>query len=327
MARLLGIDATKTTVRVAVVRTAYRRVTLEALGEADIAWAGSEVEAIRSAVGGLRADACAIALPGERSFYRRLELPAAAQKELEHVLAFELESAVPFEMDEAVFDYRTLRGTDPTVVPVFAVLARTEDVRARIATIREALGLEPERVGSGPLPLANLVTVMPELERAVTSTPLSPGSPALSATPGPVAILDVGEQTSELVVLLGGEAVFARTVSRGTTGLPESAHLLARDLRQTLASWRSQGGEPLASVYLVGSGASALPSCPCLARGSKTSPRSRPSRCRASPRRSAWRSASPAAPAGTTSAAAPSRPSAATPTSGRRSPCSPASPR
>jgi general secretion pathway protein L len=252
MARLLGIDVTKATVRAAVVRTSYRRVTLEAFGEADIAWTGSEVEAVRAAVGGWRAEACAIAVSGERSFYRRIELPAAAQREIENVLGFELEATVPFEMDSAVFDYRTLRpqpggrprGPDePAVIPVFAVLARTEDVRARITLLREALGIEPERIGSGPLPLANLMSVMPELERPTT--------------PGPLAILDVGEHTAEIVVLLDGEAVFARTLSRGTAGLPASAHTLARELRQTLAAWRSQGGAPLQGVYLVGVGASA----------------------------------------------------------------------
>ncbi len=252
MARLLGIDATKSTVRAAVVRTSYRRVTLEAFGEADVAWAGSEVEAVRAAVRGWKAEACAIAVSGERSFYRRIELPAAAQREIENVLAFELEANVPFEMDSAVFDYRTLRpqpggrprGPDePAVIPIFAVLARTEDVRARITLLREALGIEPERVGSGPLPLANLMAVMPELERP--------------AVPGPLAILDVGEHTSEIVVMLDGEAVFARTLSRGTVGLPASAHTLARELRQTLSAWRSQGGAPLQGVYLVGVGASA----------------------------------------------------------------------
>ena len=277
MSRLLGIDATRTTVRAAVVRTAYRRVMLESFGEADIAWSGSEVEAIRLAAGarplrptppsasawrgpssppstaggrahGLRPDGCAIALSGEKSFYRRLDLPAAAQKEIENVLAFELESTVPFEMDEAVFDHRTLRGTPGHVgaaatIPVFAVLGRTEDVRARIAVAREALGIEPERVGSGPLPLANLLSVVPELEKP--------------QKPGPFAILDVAEDTTEIVVILGGEAVFARTLSRGTSGLPESAHALARDLRQTLGAWRSQGGQPLNAVYLVGVGAGA----------------------------------------------------------------------
>jgi general secretion pathway protein L len=259
MARLLGIDATKTSVRTAIVRTSYRRVALEALGEADVAWAGSEALAIRAASGGVRADACAIALSGERSFYRKIDLPAAAQREIENVLAFELEANVPFEMDETVFDYRVLRpqpgararstleGSEGATIPVFVALARIEDVRARIATVREAIGVEPERVGSGPLPLSNLLTVMPDLER-----PLLVG-----AGPGPVAILDVGDLTSELCVIVGGEAVFARTLSRGTSGLPASAHNLARDLRQTLASWRSQGGDPLLGVYLVGSGASA----------------------------------------------------------------------
>jgi general secretion pathway protein L len=263
MSRLLGIDATKTTVRAAVVRTAYRKVMLEAFGEADIAWAGSEAEAIRLAAGGRpsvegdplataagraaaghRPDGCALSLSGEKSFYRRLDLPIAAQKDLENVLAFELEATVPFEMDEAVFDHRTLRGTPgSSTVPVFAVLGRTEDVRARIAVAREALGIEPERVGSGPLPLANLLSVIPELEKP--------------ARPGPFAILDVAEQTTEIVIILGGEAVFARTLSRGTSGLPESAHALARDLRQTLGGWRSQGGTPLNAAYLVGVGASA----------------------------------------------------------------------
>jgi general secretion pathway protein L len=39
--------------------------------------------------------------------------------------------------------------------------------------------------------------------------------------------------------------------------LPESAPALARELRQTFASFRASGGAPIAAVYLVGGGASA----------------------------------------------------------------------
>jgi general secretion pathway protein L len=243
MSRLLGIDATKSTVRAAIIRTSYRRVTLEAFGEADVGWAGSEVEAIKAAVGGARPDACSIALSGERSFYRRIELPAAAQKEINNVLAFELEATVPFEMDDAVFDYRTLKSSSTETIPIFAALARIEDVRARITPVREAIGMEPERVGTGPLPLANLASVMPELERPIV--------------PGPIAILDLGEHASEVAILLNGDAVFARTLSRGTVGLPDSAPALARELRQTFAAWRAQGGDPLTCLYLCGAGAAA----------------------------------------------------------------------
>lgn len=253
MARLLGIDATKASVRVAVIRTSYRSVTLEAVNEAFIAPSGSEVDAIRAAVGTNKPDACAIALSGERSYYRRLELPAAAQKEIGSVLGFELEATVPFEMTDAVFDHRVLRtpSSSPGVIPIFAVIARADDVRTRIEPVRQALGIEPERVGSGPLPLANLVSVMSELEK-----PVAPVGMGL-ATLAPIAILDLGETVTEIVILLGGEPVFARTLSRGTVGLPESAPLLSRELRQTLAAFRTTGGDPLACMYLVGSGAEA----------------------------------------------------------------------
>src|SRR5581483_10602339 len=103
MATLLGIDAGTKVVRTALLRPSYRRITIEALGEADVAVHGSERDAIRAAAAGLKPDASAIALSGERSYYRRLELPAAAQKEMQSVLSFELEATVPFEMADAVF--------------------------------------------------------------------------------------------------------------------------------------------------------------------------------------------------------------------------------
>lgn len=249
--RLLGIDASRNVVRTAIVRSAYKRVTIEALGEVTIASAGSEVEAIRAAVGALKPDSVAIALSGERSFYRRIELPAAAQKEIQNVLAFEIEATIPFELADAVFDYRILKrepGSD--TLPIFAALARVEDVRERIAVVKEAIGMEPERVGTGAFPLVNLEAVMPELERQ-GATAGQPGA----ATAGPLALLNLGEAMSDVVIIDGGEPVFARTLSRGTLGLPGSAPALARELRQTLAAWRTLGGAPVAGMYLVGGGA------------------------------------------------------------------------
>jgi general secretion pathway protein L len=247
MSRLLGIDASKSSVRVAVLHTSYRKLTLESLAEVDIATVGSEVLAIRAAIAGIKPDAAAIALSGEKSFYRRLDLPAAAQKEIASVLGFELEATVPFEMEEAVFDYRLLKlpsATAPVAegeatIPLFTAVARIADVRERISTVSQAIGIEPVRVGTGPLPLANLGSVMPEVEQHL----------------GPVALLDLGDQTSDMLIVSGGDPVFARTLSRGTRGLPESAPALARELRQTLAAFRTQGGAPIAAMYLVGGGA------------------------------------------------------------------------
>ena len=247
MSRLLGIDAGKNVVRTAVIRSSYKRVTLEALGEVTVTSSGNELEAIKAAVGAIKPDACAIALTGERSFYRRIDLPAAALKELQNVLGFELEATVPFEMTDAVFDYRILkRDPGSLTLPIFAAIARSEDVRERIAIVKDAIGIEPERVGTGAFPLTNLATVIPELER----------HPA-GEVGRPLAILNLNETSSDVLILDDGEPVFARTLSRGTVGLPDTAPAMARELRQTLAAWRTLGGEPLAGMYLVGGGASA----------------------------------------------------------------------
>jgi general secretion pathway protein L len=245
MSRLLGIDASASAVRVAVIRTSYRRISIEALAEIDVAaMGGSEVEALRAVAGAVKAEGVAVVLSGERSLYRRIELPAAAQKELQNVLGFELESTVPFEMDEAVFDHRVLKrakGAPVETLPIFAAVARIADVRERIDLVKDALGVEPERVGTGASPLANLVALYPELDRP--------------AAAGPLAVANLGESTTDVLVLVAGEPVFVRTVSRGTVDVPGSAQEMMRELRQTFASWRSQGGEPITGLVLLGPGA------------------------------------------------------------------------
>lgn len=247
MSRILGIDIGKAVVRVALLRANYRKTILEALVEMPVV--GTEIDAIRSAVGTHKADGIAIAISGERTYYRTVDLPASALKEIESVLPFELEAQLPFEMTEAVFDYRIdKREAGSETLPIFSAIARTGDVLERIHLVKEALGLEPERVGTGALPLANLVSIMPDIERPFGK----------DAAPGeiipPVAILDLGETTSDIVILRDGEPVFARTLSRGTMGLPGSAPAISRELRQTFASWRASGGPPLAGMYLVGGG-------------------------------------------------------------------------
>src|SRR5512146_1232147 len=104
MSKILGIDIGKAVVRAALLRLSYRKVTLEALGEAPVT--GLEIDAIRAAVGAHKADAVAVSISGEKTFYRTLDMPTSAMKELDNVLPFELEAQIPFEMTDAVFDYR-----------------------------------------------------------------------------------------------------------------------------------------------------------------------------------------------------------------------------
>src|SRR6185369_4523970 len=136
MQRLLGLDVTRTYVRAALINVSLRKTVVEALEEVSVEDAGSPADALWAAVGDMKPDGAAIALSGEKALFRRIELPAAAMKEIQSVLGFEIESTVPFEMDDAVFDHRVLRAqAGEDIVPVFAVVARIEDVRERIQLV------------------------------------------------------------------------------------------------------------------------------------------------------------------------------------------------
>lgn len=250
MARLLGIDISNRHVRAAVLRTSYRQVAVEALLEVGFPLGDSPVAALQEVAAKLKVDAVGVALSGDRCFYRRLELPATAAKEIDSVLAFELESSIPFEMEGAVYDHRLLRGvgekgSENEQLVVFAAIARIEDVQDRIDLVKEAIGREPDTVEPGSITLANLGAVVPEL--------FAPAH--IDGQPAPLALLDLGETRSEIVIIDRGEASFSRTVSRGTEGLPESANAIARELKQSFAAWRASGGRPVGSLVLIGSGA------------------------------------------------------------------------
>ncbi|MCL2447951.1 MAG: pilus assembly protein PilM [Polyangiaceae bacterium] len=248
MATWLGIDVGSTSVKVAVVRSAYRKLAIERLVSVEIAAPADATAAVRDAVSTAMAglppaiDAMATALEGHKAAIHRLLVPATAQRQLTDVLAYELEAQVPFDMEGAVFDWRVLdRSAVPQAeqqVAVVAAVARVDDVKARIQLVQGATNQEPERVSVGPFALGALAPYVPGL-----------------ADHACVAIVDLGAKASEVLVMERGEAVFARTLSTGTDGLPATASRLARDIRVSLAGHRAQGGAAPTAIYVCGGGA------------------------------------------------------------------------
>ncbi len=150
-------------------------------------------------------------------------------------------------MAESTFDYRVRSsrpaGFDTTEaaaqISVLALIARTEDVRARITLVKDALGQEPERVGAGALTLAN-----PHREH-----------PWVLAEDGTVLLIDIGRRSTEILLVANGEPVFARAVSWGTEGLSSvTAQKIARELRVTIGAHRAAGGNQPTRVFLCGGG-------------------------------------------------------------------------
>ncbi len=242
MATYLGIDLGAASVRAALVRTSVRKVQLIATQACDLAGV-DVVDAVRQATLGLgqRCDGVVVSLPGDRVLTRRLSLPKAAQSQLAEVLPFEIEAQIPFDIAEAVFDSRSFPiDRAKQTLDVVATVARQDDVRQHIDLFKAAGLPEPETVVPGGHALAALVGHVPSLSQR-----------------GCFAILDIGLLSTDVLIVRGGDVVSGRTLSVGTRGLPQSAHQMARELRQTMVAFRAQGGPELEELFLCGAGSQA----------------------------------------------------------------------
>jgi general secretion pathway protein L len=243
MGRFLGIDIGSRVVSAAVLEIGFRKLALGALVEVQVDQHPTVADAVRAAAFALtpHIEAVGVALDGDHTFTHRLSMPTTALKQIDEILQFELEAAVPVEIEQLVWGYRLLRRKNPKdPLVVLTSAARTAEVRERIELVRTAIGREPDRVGHGGLSLANLATIIPELR-----------------SPEPIAVVELSARHTEVTVLVSGEALFARTISQGVDSLPDGAATLAAALRQTLLAWVSEQGDAVTGLYLLGSGAAA----------------------------------------------------------------------
>jgi general secretion pathway protein L len=240
MARYLGIEVTETQIKGALLKTAYKKLTIEGVftvyrgaGPEGLAQAARELSGMvntHSIVPGVKRqelDGVYAALPGTDVSLRPISLPRAVLRRGDKALTAELEGAVPFDIDHAMVDAQEIRSGDPVELLAAAVLqSRVESFVAALASA----GVDPREVGVAPVALGELATAIPAL-----------------ASPAPVALVYAYERRAEFTVLEGGVVRFARTLNALTTPAARD-----RGIRQTVAAYRAAGGGPLTAVYLCG---------------------------------------------------------------------------
>lgn len=204
MPRILGLDLGSHALK-AVLLDAGRATTLA--GWADIRRPeGAPEESLRAALATLRAehpwqiDQVVVAMPGTSVATHALVLPFKDAKRLEAALPFEVESQLPVELEDVVFDYqpgaRTSEGTE-----LLVGVARKDELRALLALLTDA-GYEPRVVTHPALVYRSLFVGRPELMG------VEAGSLA--------ALVDVGHVRTTLAIGRPGEGlVFARVLPGG----------------------------------------------------------------------------------------------------------------
>lgn len=162
--RVLALDITDADIKAALVETSFRdyRVTgfyRDTLSAAN----GTREEQIRRFLErhSLAGDTILTGLPGESVTWRTFFLPFRDRKRLLQTIPFELESQVPFGLDEVVVDHYVV-NRDRSGTTVLAALVLKRDLERHLEVL-QAAGVDPKVVDVGPLASLNTLSLVPDL--------------------------------------------------------------------------------------------------------------------------------------------------------------------
>lgn len=198
--RLLGLDIGSTSIKAVEVDTAFGRFEIHEYHEVAITPGTSAIDAAGQLLRSLpkEPDRILTTLRSNRVTLRNLKLPTRDKKAITASVGFELEDDLPFESDEATFDYVTLASHgQETQVHVATTLKKTVD---------DYLGLIVS-AGVDPDILTTEASAYRALLRKIT--------PHTTEDEVPVMILNLGHDHSTIYIQHKGAPIICREIPWG----------------------------------------------------------------------------------------------------------------
>ena len=178
---------------------------------------------------------CTVSLPPDKVSYRNLSVPFADRRKIKQILPFEIESVMPFPIEELTIDFEKTGHADPTDIYVAAV--RTSYMETVAETLKTH-GIVAQSIAPGALPAA------------VTVAALS------SAEMTDFIWIDADSSDITMIAVSSGRVHLIRTIRAGAGDPVERAQRCQPHIVQFLAAFEScfhTDFEP-AAVFLSGGG-------------------------------------------------------------------------
>jgi general secretion pathway protein L len=160
--RIFSLEIGGAELKAAVVQTSFRDYKVAAFHRLPLA-NGATAEELKRFLEQHAApgDTILTALPGDRVTWRTFYLPFRDFKKVAQTVPFELESSVPFGLDEVVVDYQILHR-DRSGTTVLAALVQKEDLERHLQLLQQG-GADPKIVDFVPLATLNTLSLVPNL--------------------------------------------------------------------------------------------------------------------------------------------------------------------
>jgi type IV pilus assembly protein PilM len=229
---IVGIDIGSASVRAVELRNADKgRPIVEKFAEVpipegsvrrgEVLETGTVAAALKRlwSTGGFKSREVILGMGGPRVLSRDLQMPLAPLAQIKESLHFHVQDMLPVPVAEALLDFYPISQEDGEHGPVvngLLVAAIKEAVASNVAAVTQA-GLRPIQVDLIPFALARAL------------------APA-NASPGLVAVVSIGANTTNVVIALNGVPQFVRIISSGGDDITRA---LAARLQMTPAQAES----------------------------------------------------------------------------------------
>jgi general secretion pathway protein L len=212
--KILGLDIGSYSIKAASLTTTFKLYELTDLYESpplqiDDLEAAERDTVIKEAVARLLNDnhldptAVITAFSGAKVSTRVLMLPLP-DRQVERVLPFELESYLPFGLDEIIVDHHTIFSSKTQTLCLAAAVKKS--LLAEHLALMQSAGLDPAYVGLDSLALYNLHLLQ------------------LKDEAGTYALIDIGHQKSSVCIVSGFQPRLVRTLFTAGREITESIH-------------------------------------------------------------------------------------------------------
>jgi len=247
--KILGLDISEEWITAVQVKSGLKGYQVTACARAKVVENGG-LEGALKALGeqmDLKSDLCLASIPGAQVSYRNLQMPFKDPKKVRQTLFFELETMVPFPIDDLVVDFAIVDGAAES--DVMAVSARKSYISEYLAQVR-SVGIDPEVLDINSLPIVSWLLRQ-------------------EGTPEEGAFLEIGERSVTFVLYLKRRIALIRTFgfkglakaqspSDAAEGLDESSfRRVCTAIQNTIHAhgWNGQGPSSPEKVFYTGIGA------------------------------------------------------------------------
>ena len=183
----------------------------------------------------LRGDTVCISVPGQSGLARFVKLPPVEEKKIADIVKFEAKQQIPFNLEEVVWDYQKIGSgavTDGFAMDTeIGLFAMKRDMVFRYLQHFKDVSVDVHVIQMAPLALCNYASY-DLLKKEIKPVVEGEEEGAEATESGCVVVLDIGTDTSNLVITDGNKIIWQRPIPLGGNHFTRA---LTKDLKLTFA--------------------------------------------------------------------------------------------